>query len=243
MSLQFWLLRVWSGSRLSPSGNLRREFNEAHPIHERLGDVASRGRAIRRRQPCASAGKETEHPVHHGRRHRLDAAELLPPRPDGRRNAEHRPHRQRRRHVHDLLRRVELHRRALRVRHRHAPVPRGHGPAAVAGRDFVSAPRHAVPRPVPVEPRLHDRRVRQEPPRRSSGFAADGARVPGILGLPLSPGRDAAGELPGHQQQPDQAGRRAADEDGSDSRHPGNAGRDRSQGRRLHGARRGRSCG
>ena len=49
-----------------------------------------------------------------------------------------------------LLRRVELHRRALRVHHRHAPVPRGHGPAAVAGRDFVSAPRHAVPCPVPV---------------------------------------------------------------------------------------------
>ena len=159
------------------------------------------------------------------------------------RDAEHRPHRQRRRHVHALLRRVELHRRALRVHHRHAPVPRGHGPAAVAGRDFVSAPRHAVPCPVPVEPRLHHRRVRQEPPRRSSGFAADRARVPGILGLPLSPGRDAAGELPGHQQQPDQAGRRAADEDGSDSRHPGNA-RARSTPRTASAwRRRGRSCG
>ena len=108
----------------------------------------------------------------------------------------------------------------MRLHHRHASVPRGHGPAAVAGRDFVSAPRHAVPRPVPVRPGLHHRRVRQEPPRRSSRFAADRARLPGILGLPLSPGRDAAGELPGHQQQPDRAGRRAADEDGSDSRHP-----------------------
>ena len=66
------------------------------------------------------------------------------------RNAQHRPHRQGRRHVHALLRRVELHGRALRVLHRHASVPRGHGPAAVAGRDFVSAPRHAVPRPVPA---------------------------------------------------------------------------------------------
>ena len=37
-----------------------------------------------------------------------------------------------------------------RILHRNAPVPRGHGPAAVAGRDFVSAPRHAGPRPVPV---------------------------------------------------------------------------------------------
>ena len=37
-----------------------------------------------------------------------------------------------------------------RLHHRNAPVPRGHGPAAVAGRHFVSAPRHAVPRPVPA---------------------------------------------------------------------------------------------
>ena len=77
--------------------------------------------------------QEAEHPVHHGRRHRLDAAGLLPPRPDGRRDAQHRPHRAGRRHVHALLRRVELHRRALRLRHRHEPDARGHAPAAVAG--------------------------------------------------------------------------------------------------------------
>ncbi len=35
------------------------------------------------------------------------------------------------------------------------------------------------------------------------GGAADGARLPGILGLPLSPGRDAGRELPRHQQDPD----------------------------------------
>ena len=87
------------------------------------------------------------------------------------------------------------------------------------------------------------RRVRQEPPRRSSGFAADRARVPGILGLPLSPRRDAAGELPGHQQQPDQAGRRAADEDGPDSRHSARP-RARSIPRTASAwRRRGRSCG
>ena len=40
--------------------------------------------------------------------------------------------------------------------------------------------------------------------------AADRARLPGILGLPLSPRRDAAGELPRHQQDPDRAERRAA---------------------------------
>ncbi len=79
---------------------------------------------------------------------------------------------------------------------------------------------------VPAGPRLHHRRVRQEPSGRSSGFIADGARVPGVLGLPLPPGRDAAGQLSGHQQQPDHAGRRAAHEDDPDSRHSGTRGRD-----------------
>src|SRR5262245_65917613 len=58
---------------------------------------------------CAGARQETEHPVHHGRSHRLDAAELLPPGLDGRGNTQHRPHRQGGWDVHDLLRRVELH--------------------------------------------------------------------------------------------------------------------------------------
>ena len=40
--------------------------------------------------------------------------------------------------------------------------------------------------------------------------AADGARLPGILGLSVSPGRDAAGELPRHQFFADSAGHRAA---------------------------------
>ena len=48
--------------------------------------------------------------------------------------------------------------------------------------------------------------------------AADGARLPGILGLPLSPGRDAAGELPRHQQEPDRAGHRAAVQEHADPR-------------------------
>ena len=58
--------------------------------------------------------------------------------------------------------------------------------------------------------RLHHRRVRQEPPGRPHRGAADGARLPGVLGLPVPPGRDAAGELPRHQQEPDRAGHRAA---------------------------------
>ena len=87
------------------------------------------------------------------------------------------------------------------------------------GQPVVSAARHAVPRQVPARSRLHHRRVRQEPPRRSPRFAADGARLPGVLGLPLSPRRDAAGELPRHQQDPDRAGRRAAVKNDADSRH------------------------
>ena len=66
----------------------------------------------------------------------------------------------------------------------------------------------------------NDRRVRQEPPGRSPRFAADGARLPGILGLPVSPGRHAAGELPRHQQDPDRAGRRAAGHEHADPRPP-----------------------
>ena len=47
-----------------------------------------------------------------------------------------------------------------------------------------------------LRPRLHHRRVWQEPPGRSHRRATDGARFPGVLGLPLSPGCDAGRELP-----------------------------------------------
>ena len=36
------------------------------------------------------------------------------------------------------------------------------------------------------------------------------ARLPGVLGLPLPPGRNGAGQLPRHQQEPDRARDRAA---------------------------------
>ena len=58
--------------------------------------------------------------------------------------------------------------------------------------------------------RLHHRRVRQEPSWRYHRVPADRARVPGILGLSLSPRCHAAGELPRHQQVPDGADRRTA---------------------------------
>ena len=49
--------------------------------------------------------------------------------------------------------------------------------------------------------------------------AADGAWLSGVLGLPLSPGCDAAGELPRHQQEPDPARFRAAVQEHADPRH------------------------
>ena len=151
------------------------------------------------------AAAEAQHPLHHGRRHRLDAAEHLPPRPDGRGNAQYRSHRQRRRDLHALLRRAELHRRAQRLLHRHASAAHRHDPAATARQPVLSAARHAGARQVPARSRLQHRRVRQEPPGRPHRRAADRARLPGILGLPLSPRRDAGGELPRHQQDPDPA--------------------------------------
>ena len=52
------------------------------------------GLCIRPGQCATTVGAfATEYSVHHGRRHRLDAAEHLSRGPGGRRNAEYRPHR------------------------------------------------------------------------------------------------------------------------------------------------------
>ena len=146
----------------------------------------------------AQTAAETKHPLHHGRRHRLDAAEHLPSRADGRRDAQHRPHRTRGRQVHALLRRAELHGRAQRLLHRHEPAAHGHDPAAAARQPDLPAARHAVDRVVPARPRLQHRRVRQEPPGRPHRRAADRPRLPRVLGLSVPPGCDAGRELPGH---------------------------------------------
>ena len=60
-------------------------------------------------------------------------------------------------------------------------------PAAIARQPVLPAARYACTRMVPERSWLHHRRVRQEPPRRSHRRAAHSARLPGILGLPLSP--------------------------------------------------------
>ena len=151
------------------SGSQRREMNQRY--------LAKISRSVLARVVCRDSGDEhagiraattgeAQHPLHHGRRHRLDAAEHLPPRPDGRRNAQHRPHRQRRRDLHGLCRHAELHLRAQRLLHRHVSAAHRHDPAAAAGQPVLSAARHAGARQVPARSRLQHRRVRQEPPGR-----------------------------------------------------------------------------
>ena len=95
-----------------------------------------------------------------------------------------------------LLRRAELHGGAKRLLHRHESVTHRHDPTATAGQPNLSAARHTGNRQVPARSRLQHRRVRQEPPRRPHRRTADRTRLPGVLGLPLSPRRNAGGELP-----------------------------------------------
>ena len=113
----------------------------------------------------------------------------------------------RRRHLHALLRRVELHRRA------HAPS----SPECTRMRAGMVMPQlpgaisYLRPGTPALAQFLYDLGYTTGEFGKNhlgdqSGFTADCARLPGVLGLPLSPGCDAAGELPGHQQQPDNAG-------------------------------------
>ena len=164
----------------------------------------------RRRDSCYGTNRtETKHRRHHGRRHRLDAAEHLSSRFDGGRNSQHRSHRQRRRNLHGLLRHAELHLRTQCLYHRNVSAAHGNDSAAASRQPVLSTARHAAHGRVPARSRLHHWRVRQEPPRRSHRFASYGSRLPGVLGLALPLGCDGAGELPRHQQQPDGAGHRA----------------------------------
>ena len=91
-----------------------------------------------------STTAKTQHPLHHGRRHRLDAAEHLPPWPDGRRNPQHRSHRKRGRDLHGLRRHAELHLRPERFLHRNVSAAHRHDPAATARQPFLPATRHSA---------------------------------------------------------------------------------------------------
>ena len=131
-----------------------------------------------------------EHRRHHGRRHRHLEYRRLPPRHDGRADAEPRQARRRGHAVHRLLRRGELHGGPRQLHHRRTADPhrhdhgrpgrRAHRHAGGGGDDRHRAQRHG----------LRHRPVRQEPPRRQERVSADGARLRRILRLPLSPRRD-----------------------------------------------------
>src|SRR3984893_7769798 len=98
----------------------------------------------------ASPASQAQHPLHYGRRHRLDAAENLSPRPDGRRNAQHRSHRPGGCDLHGLLRRGELHRRADCLLHRHASPARRNDPAPTAWKPDLPIARYPSARGVPA---------------------------------------------------------------------------------------------
>ena len=89
-----------------------------------LASIASGGATAQAQQaqpapaPSPASGQKPNILDDHGRRHRLVQSEHLPSRHDGLPHAEHRPHRQRGRAVHRLVRRAELHGRTRRLHHR-----------------------------------------------------------------------------------------------------------------------------
>ena len=131
-------------------------------------------------QPAAPrnrpAGKP-EHPRHLRRRHRHREHQRLLERPDGLRDAEHRPHRPRGHQVPALLRRAVLHRRPRGVPHR--PARHSHRPdqGRLPRRADGHEPARSLDRRPAQEPRLCHRPVRQEPCRRPQRIAADGERL------------------------------------------------------------------
>ena len=90
------------------------------------------------------------------------------------------------------------------------PLRTGMIPPQLPGQSVLPSARHPGVGQIPIRSRLQHRRVRQEPSGRPHRRPADGARLPRVLGLPLPFRRDAAGELPRHQREPNGAGHRAA---------------------------------
>ena len=126
---------------------------------------------------------------HLGRRHRDHQPELLQRRADGLPDAEHRPDRRRGDALHRLLRRAELHGRAVVVHHRAERLPHRAEQGRDAGRRRRPAGRGPDDRRAAQAARLRDRAVRQEPPRRPEQVPADRARLRRVLRQPLPPQR------------------------------------------------------
>ena len=151
----------------------------------------------------AQDAAEAEHPRHHGRRHRLLEHLRLQPRPDGLSHPEHRPAGRGGRALHRLLRPAVLHRRPRRLHHRPEPDAHRAPEGRAARRARGPAGRGPDDRRPPEAARLHDRPVRQEPPRRPQRVPADGARLRRVLRQPLPPQRrgraGASGLSEGHR--------------------------------------------
>ena len=161
-----------------------------------LGDAGARRRGGRGARP----GPEAEHSRHHGRRYRLLEHQRLQSRNDGLSHAQHRPHRQRRRHIHRLLRPAVLHRRPRRLHHRTEPDPHRPAqgrPALGEGGPFRQGPDAGR---IAEAPGLCDRAVRQEPSRRPQRIPAHRARLRRVLRQPLSPQRGRRAGKPGLPQ-------------------------------------------
>ena len=113
----------------------------------------------------------------------------LQPRHDGLPDAEHRPPRRRRDHVHRLLRRAELHRRPFGLHHRPERLPHRIEQGGHAGSRPGPARRGSHHRRVAETAGLRHRPVRQEPPGGQGRIPAHQPRVRRVLRLPLPPER------------------------------------------------------
>ncbi len=153
----------------------------------------------------ATAATEAQHPLHHGRRHRLDAAEHLPPRPDGRGNAQHRPHRQ------EGAMFMDYYAMQSCTSGRNAfftgmyPVRTGMIVPQLPGSPSYLRPGTPAIAKFLLDLGYNTGEFGKNHLGDHTDVAADGAWLPGVLGLPLSPRCHAAGELPRHQQEPDRA--------------------------------------
>ena len=132
---------------------------------------------------------EAERSDHLGRRHRLLERQCLQPGDDGLQDAQHRSHREGRRALHRLVRAAELHRRTRRLHHRPVAVPHRPAEGRPARRQGRAAGARRHDRRSAQGAGLHDRAVRQEPPRRSRRAPADRARLPGVHGFAVPPER------------------------------------------------------
>ena len=124
-----------------------------------------------------------------GRRHRDVEHQPLQPRHDGLPHAQHRPHRERRGHLHRLLFPAELHRRPRVLHHRPEPDPHGSDQGRHARRHRRPAEGRPDHRRTSQAAGLRHRPVRQEPSGRPRRIPADRAWVRRILRQSLSPER------------------------------------------------------